>query len=692
MQCSEADCIADFVLRKDVRLKTPGACSLEFQSVMQIVVECILRWDIKKKTSKGKGILGTVLAFFAADEEQGRKTLHRHWQIWVKEIDETLRNCLFHEDHVARDIARRSFCKQIDNVLTASYGSELCIIHKCKKEGSGVINKQDIAEVLFEERDPYIFRRARHKELCVDIDGGLMSCSDCEEIISTSSIINNCLQKWRNTIIPGEQSQHYRPDTIIPLSKERLDMAAYTFSYHMDNGCAVEKDSFWGNKNVRELLLKYRFEEHSACHKASCFKKGCECRFLFPFKSTPSTYIHEDKGDNNEKEILWYSLDGSTRKMCPFLIFPRRPMGSQYVNPHNSAILNVLNCNTNIQIGDVSQVFYSTLYTSKSTQEEDSEKQLRIGRAVMKRIQRLLNDQNSEGTLKDNHVTSESSFREGLCRVLSGLNAATTRNVISATMAHLIPSNGGSRFVFSHDFSDLLVGQMEATLEGQDINVRIRTNKLHNGQLISWADSLADDYIHRPLSEHFEMMSFYEMTQKYRKVFKNLRREGEDRYKFSETHPGHEFSYLMKLKHPSIPRIALPKEKLCPLKDLQLNTTKPTEESFHKREIYAKMALLMFYPFRCLNDLTIERSYWKRFYKELQRHLAQKITKFSQQGFTILQNINDRLTLQKQLKRANDPIYMTTKNEKPINDKNKNNKTINENNEPDILEMGFDSR
>jgi hypothetical protein len=32
-----------------------------------------------------------------------------------------------------------------------------------------------------------------------------------------------------------------------------------------------------------------------------------------------------------------------------------------------------LNCNTNIQIGDASQVFYSTLYTSKSMQEEDNE-------------------------------------------------------------------------------------------------------------------------------------------------------------------------------------------------------------------------------------------------------------------------------------------------------------------------------
>ncbi len=65
----------------------------------------------------------------------------------------------------------------------------------------------------------------------------------------------------------------------------------------------------------------------------------------------------------------------------------------------------------------------------------------------------------------------EPSFGEGLSRVLSGLNAATTRNVISATMAHLIPCNGGSRFLYAHEFSDILVSQMEATLEGQDITV-----------------------------------------------------------------------------------------------------------------------------------------------------------------------------------------------------------------------------
>jgi hypothetical protein len=49
LQCSEDDCLADFVLQKDTRLNNPGACFLEFQSVMQILIECILQWDATKK-------------------------------------------------------------------------------------------------------------------------------------------------------------------------------------------------------------------------------------------------------------------------------------------------------------------------------------------------------------------------------------------------------------------------------------------------------------------------------------------------------------------------------------------------------------------------------------------------------------------------------------------------------------------
>ena len=76
LKCFEEDCLADFVLRKDARLNNPGACSLEFQNVMQILTEHMLKWHTKTKTSTGKRILGTVRAFAGTDEEQGQKTLH----------------------------------------------------------------------------------------------------------------------------------------------------------------------------------------------------------------------------------------------------------------------------------------------------------------------------------------------------------------------------------------------------------------------------------------------------------------------------------------------------------------------------------------------------------------------------------------------------------------------------------------
>ncbi len=72
--------------------------------------------------------------------------------------------------------------------------------------------------------------------------------------------------------------------------------------------------------------------------------------------------------------------------MYPFMVLPKRPMGCQFINTHNKPISEVFNFNTNIQIGNASQIFYSTLYTSKSTQDEDSKKQIRIGHAVIKGI------------------------------------------------------------------------------------------------------------------------------------------------------------------------------------------------------------------------------------------------------------------------------------------------------------------
>jgi hypothetical protein len=93
-----------------------------------------------------------------------------------------------------------------------------------------------------------------------------MHCPDCKQTMSTIDIVNKVLQRWKDCLIPGDRAQHNRPATMIPLSKERLDMAAYTFFHHMNGGCVLETDSFWGNIDIRETLFRYRFEEHSFSH------------------------------------------------------------------------------------------------------------------------------------------------------------------------------------------------------------------------------------------------------------------------------------------------------------------------------------------------------------------------------------------------------------------------------------------
>ena len=155
-----------------------------------------------------------------------------------------------------------------------------------------------------------------------------------------------------------------------------------------------------------------------------------------------------------------------------------------------------------------------------------------------------------------------------------------------------------------------------------------------------------------------------------------------------KTHPGYKFSHLIQLKFPSIPRIALPKGKLWPLDELDLKCTNPPRQVVGKREMYAKIALLMFYPFRQLNDLKCNGSYWKLYHRELKKHINNEETVFWKKGFEILQNIQDRSTLEKHVKRARDPISINTINEKPNETNGTQTKSlIGSSNIGDILDM-----
>ncbi len=76
------------------------------------------------------------------------------------------------------------------------------------------------------------------------------------------------------------------------------------------------------------------------------------------------------------------------------------------------------------------------------------------------------------------------------------------------------------------------------------------------------------------------------------------------------------------------------------------------------------------------------------FHNELEKHINKEATVFWKKGFDILKNIQDRSTLEKHVKRARDPISITTKNKKPNKTNSKQTKSpVGSSNVIDILDM-----
>ena len=102
---------------------------------------------------------------------------------------------------------------------------------------------------------------------------------------------------WRDHAL--KDAKAVRAHTFHPISDARKDMAAYTYSYHMPGGSNKETDPFWKNMKICQILLMHHFDHREWKHRSSCFKKGCECWFLFPFSSLQETLIHEDFGNDD---------------------------------------------------------------------------------------------------------------------------------------------------------------------------------------------------------------------------------------------------------------------------------------------------------------------------------------------------------------------------------------------------------
>ena len=193
LKSDEAEQMVDFCVRQKNRLLYPGACSLEYQSLVQIVLECLLGWDSNNRKGR-EGILGVLEAFCRGDEEQGRGSNHGHWLIWVARFNR-LRSMLRSRDRAVREEGREKFLAYVSKVISARYGDfDLVVTHNCA-------NNQTIkapASTLFEDVDPQLFCDARHKVKCHEINGSVMRCKTCGDLTSPSKVVTSALQTTKD--------------------------------------------------------------------------------------------------------------------------------------------------------------------------------------------------------------------------------------------------------------------------------------------------------------------------------------------------------------------------------------------------------------------------------------------------------------------------------------------------------------
>jgi hypothetical protein len=523
----------------------------------------------------------------------------------------------------------------------------------------------------------------RHRELLKKHNGKIITCNKCNKSWSTTDIINGIIE---NLLLPAKsETPDYWPSNItFPLQHEQVELLALRYQYDKiyigEHKCIQHK--------LLDLISMLFFNTHDWRHRKGCFKKSNECRFHIPQQPCTSLTFHF--GEGCEEELLsddpsssfskWYHLDGSYHNVCSYDVLSKRDPWDVFVNTNNPTVTGLFGYNNNICMGSINTLYYCTLYTSKSNQEDETYPYVKALEAVSSRLKRVQENDS------ENHISPR---QIGLRHLLSGINSHISSCVVSATMAWYLVKHG-TRFHFSHDFKPFLLSQLEAWYHGKRYTRRIRYQKNrrrrrnnitnpHGSQLAVseqasqsddetpdvWFDSSVNDYIFRPDPEDstFENICAWEYVSRYDLVTRKAesfmdKEDTQDingqHFRFSSGHPGYEYSCLEMRKNECIPKLYY-SNKFPDVAALEIDKSNNVEEHVKAlREEYALKAMLMFYPFRNNTDLLRGHdNLWSAFMEQKNR-LSQCDTNTELQppslykhSLQILQNIQDLINIKK---------------------------------------------
>jgi len=114
------ECIADLLFRSKLRLDNPGACAREYNSIMQIIMECLIGWNFKLKKQTSLRIFGKVFGWCDTTEEQARITLHSHILLFIALFD-ALIIFLWSNCEKVREEAQKELVEFLKKTMSSAY-------------------------------------------------------------------------------------------------------------------------------------------------------------------------------------------------------------------------------------------------------------------------------------------------------------------------------------------------------------------------------------------------------------------------------------------------------------------------------------------------------------------------------------------------------------------------------------------
>ncbi len=378
---TDADVVAEHKIRRETRIKYPGLCAEEYARVIALVIKHVFGWDEKEQESTGLGLFGDVLAWCLATEEQGRKTLHGHFLIFIRNWNLILKRLQQQRDQKVFEEAIREAKAFHDNACSARLFEDfqppsgpLCATqvfeHECPKKRDVRAKHQ---RVMPEQATDQELHEMRHCKKCHEHQGKIAKCQKCGTEFTMYGIVNNALHEQ----FESDEGAVEFPDRNKRLSRVVLE---------------DQKDFDWHKKGADHEARRYFASNalsnvHLITHSARCFKKSNECNFALP--DAP----REDGTFVFLSQVLdvWYDWAGNAEDRRMFRFYPKRNIEDCFVNTHNPDLTKLLCCNTNVLVGlNGRSVYYCTCYNCKQQQREERQAYAAVAEVMVKNLERAV--------------------------------------------------------------------------------------------------------------------------------------------------------------------------------------------------------------------------------------------------------------------------------------------------------------